>query len=123
MYAQLFSKIFFSILTTGIITMFLPEGTFAQSYDNNNVNPLQDLQKIDNSDPFTGSGGIDMFDIIHNSRLGNKQNMKEYMLEQRNSLNDAATQFRNKQKELIRQPQNTAGDTPASAPSIIKNNP
>nr|WP_293108811.1 hypothetical protein [Okeania sp. SIO2F4] len=127
MSAKLFTKIVFSTLTTGIISIFLPQHTFAQSYENNyennTVNPLQDLQTIDNPDPFTGSGGIDMFDIIHNSRLGDNRNMKEYMLEQRDSLNDAATQFRNKQKELIQQPQNTAGDTPASATGSIENNP
>ncbi len=123
MSAQLFTKIVFSTLTTGIITMFLPQPTLAQSYENNTVNPLQDLQTIDNPDPFTGSGGIDMFDIIHNSRLGDNRNMKEYMLEQRDSLNDAATQFRNKQKQLIEQPQNTAGDTPASTTGGIENNP
>ncbi|MGD1805277.1 hypothetical protein ACP6PL_07520 [Dapis sp. BLCC M126] len=125
MSAKLFTKILFSTLTTGIITIFLPQSTFAQFYENDTVNPLQDLQTIDNPDPFTGSGssGIDMFDIIHNSRLGNNRNMKEYMIEQRDSLNDAATQFRNKQKELIQQPQNTAGDTPASATGSIKNNP
>ena len=127
MSAKLFTKIVFSTLTTGIISIFLPQPTFAQSYENNyennTVNPLQDLQTIDNPDPFTGSGGIDMFDIIHNSRLGDNRNMKEYMLEQRDSLNDAATQFRNKQKELIQQPQNTAGDTPASATGSIENNP
>ncbi|MGD1701560.1 hypothetical protein [Dapis sp. BLCC M229] len=123
MSAKLFTKILFSTLTTGIITIFLPQQTFAQSYENNTVNPLQDLQTIDNPDPFTGSAGIDMFDIIHNSRLGDNRNMKEYMLEQRDSLNDAATQFRNKQKELIQQPQNTTGDTPASAKGSIENNP
>ena len=121
--AQLFTKILLSTLTTGIITVVLPQGTFAQSYNNNTVNPLKDLQTIDNSDPFTGSGGIDMFNIIHNSRLGNKQNMKEYMLEQRDSLNDAATQFRNKQKELIEQPQNTTGNTLTPSTSSMENNP
>ena len=123
MSAKLFTKIVFSTLTTGIITIFLPQPSFAQSYENNTVNPLQDLQTIDNPDPFTGSGGIDMFDIIHNSRLGDNRNMKEYMLEQRDSLNDAATQFRNKQKQLIQQPQNTTGDTPASATGSIENHP
>ena len=123
MSAQFFTKILFSTLTTGIIAIFLPEPTFAQSYENNTANPLQDLQTIDNPDPFTGSGGLDMFDIIHNSRLGNNRNMKEYMLEQRDSLNDAAAEFRNKQKQLIQQPQNTAGDTPASATGSIENNP
>ncbi|WP_293138242.1 hypothetical protein [Okeania sp. SIO3I5] len=123
MSVQFFTKILFSTLTTGIITIFLPQPSLAQSYENNTANPLQDLQTIDNPDPFTGSGGIDMFDIIHNSRLGDNRNMKEYMLEQRDSLNDAATQFRNKQKQLIQQPQNTAGDTPASATGSIENNP
>ncbi|MEM1170257.1 MAG: hypothetical protein AAGJ08_14555 [Cyanobacteria bacterium P01_H01_bin.35] len=126
MSTKLFTKILLSTLTTGTIAIFLPQPTLAQSYENNTVNPLQDLQTIDNPDPFTGSGGIDMFDIIHNSRLGDNRNMKEYMLEQRDSLNDAATQFRNKQKELIQQPQNTTGDTPASATGStgsIENNP
>ena len=123
MFAKLFTKILFSTLTTGIITIFLPQPTLAQSYESNTVNPLQDLQTVDNPDPFTGSGGIDMFDIIHNSRLGNNRNMKEYMIEQRDSLNDAATQFRNKQKQLIQQPQNNAGDTPASTTGSIENKP
>ncbi|MGD1717432.1 hypothetical protein [Dapis sp. BLCC M172] len=122
MSTKLFTKLLLGTLTTGTIAIFLPQPTLAQSYENNTVNPLQDLQTIDNPDPFTGSGGIDMFDIIHNSRLGDNRNMKEYMLEQRDSLNDAAIQFRNKQKELI-QPQNTAGDTPTSATGSIENNP
>ena len=121
MSSQFFTKIIFSILTTGTITILLPQQTFAQSYEDNTVNPLKDLQTIDNTDSFTGSGGIDMFDIIHNSRLGNNRNMKEYMLEQRDNLNDAATQFRNKQKELIQQQQNTVGDTPASATGNMEN--
>lgn len=120
MSSQFFTKVLFSILTTGIITILLPQQSFAQSYQGNTVNPLEDLQTIDNSDSFTGSGGIDMFDIIHNSRLGNNRNMKEYMLEQRDNLNDAATQFRNKQKELIQQ-QNTFGDTPAPTTGNIEN--
>ncbi|MCL2934168.1 MAG: hypothetical protein MGG11_18575 [Trichodesmium sp. MAG_R03] len=120
MSSQFFTKIIFSILTTGTITILLPQQTFAQSYEDNTVNPLKDLQTIDNTDSFTGSGGIDMFDIIHNSRLGNNRNMKEYMLEQRDNLNDAATQFRNKQKELIQQ-RNTFGDTPASATGNMEN--
>ena len=123
MSAQLLTKIVFSTLTTGIITIFLPQPTFAEPYESNTVNPLQDLQTVDNPDPFTGSGGIDMFDIIHNSRLGNNRNMKEYMIEQRDSLNDAATQFRNKQKQLIQQPKNTSSDTPASPAGSMENNP
>ena len=111
MSSQLFTKILFSILTTGIITILLPQQTFAEPYENKTVNPLEDLQTTDNSDSFTGSGGINMFDIIHNSRLGNNRNMKEYMREQRDSINDAATQFRNKQKDILHRRQNTVDDT------------
>ena len=123
MSTQLLTKIFFSTLTTGIITIFLPQASFAESYENNTVNPLKDLQTVDNPDPFSGSGGLNMFDIIHNSRLGNNRNMKEYMLEQRDSINDAATQFRNKQQQLIQPSQNAVGDTPASTVGESEINP
>lgn len=123
MSAKLLTKIIFSTLTTGIITIFLPQPTFAESYESNTANPLQDLQTVDNPDPFTGSGGLNMFDIIHNSRLGNNRDMKEYMLEQRDSLNDAAAQFRNKQQQLLQQPQNASGETPASTTGNSEVNP
>ncbi|NEN88800.1 MAG: hypothetical protein F6K48_07650 [Okeania sp. SIO3H1] len=123
MSAQLLTKIIFSTLTTGIITIFLPQPSFAEPYETNTVNPLKDLQTVDNPDPFSGSGGLNMFDIIHNSRLGNNRNMKEYMLEQRDSLNDAATQFRNKQQQLIQPSQNAVGDTPASTVGESEINP
>ena len=119
MSTKILTKIIFSTLTTGIITIFLPQPTFAQPYESNTVNPLQDLQTVDNPDPFTGSGGLDMFDIIHNSRLGNNRNMKEYMIEQRDSLDNAATQFRNKQKQLLQEPQNASG---SSSPSTAGSN-
>ncbi|MEB3343466.1 hypothetical protein [Okeania sp.] len=125
MFTKLSAKILFCTLTTGIITTFLPQSSFAQfyenSYDNNTINPLQDLQTIDNPDPFGDSGGLNMFDIIHNSRLGNNRDMKEYMLEQRDSLNDAAAEFRNKQKQLIQQPSNTPGDTSTPATGNTNN--
>ena len=123
MYTQILTKIIFSTLTTGIITMFLPQPTLADSYEANTVNPLQDLQTVDNPDPFTGSGGLNMFDIIHNSRLGNNRDMNEYMNEQRDSLNDAATQFRNKQQQLLQQPENAADDTPTSTTGNSEVNP
>ncbi|MGK7921982.1 MAG: hypothetical protein AB4080_18460 [Trichodesmium sp.] len=119
MSTKIFTKIIFSALTTGIITIFLPQPTFAKPYESNTVNPLQDLQTVDNPDPFTGSGGLDMFDIIHNSRLGNNRNMKEYMIEQRDSLDNAASQFRNKQKQLLQEPQNASG---SSSPSTAGSN-
>ena len=103
--------------------MFLPQPTLADSYEANTVNPLQDLQTVDNPDPFTGSGGLNMFDIIHNSRLGNNRDMNEYMNEQRDSLNDAATQFRNKQQQLLQQPENAADDTPTSTTGNSEVNP
>lgn len=123
MYTKFLTKIIFSTLSTGIMTIFLSLPTLADSYENNTVNPLQDLQTVDNPDPFTGSGGLNMFDIIHNSRLGNNRDMNEYMNEQRDSLNDAATQFRNKQQQLLQQPENAAGDTSSSTTGNSEVNP
>lgn len=119
MSTKFLTKIVLSTLTTGIMTICLPQTTRAESYETETVNPLEDLQTIDNPDPFTGSGGFNMFDIIHNSKLGNNRNMKEYMLEQRDSMNNAATDFRSKQQQLLQQPQN-ASDNPA--PTVGNNN-
>ena len=123
MSTKILTKIIFSTLTTGIITILMPQPTFAQPYESSTVNPLQDLQTVDNPDPFSGSGGLDMFDIIHNSRLGNNRNMKEYMIEQRDSLDNAATQFRNKQKQLLQEPQNASGSSSPSTAGGNKVNP
>ncbi len=85
-------------------TLFLPQATFAQASSLNNSQPLQDFQTNDNPDPFSGSSGTGVFDLIHRSRLGNGRSIEEFSTEQRQNLNDAATEFRNKQRLLLEKP-------------------
>ncbi|MEG4395404.1 hypothetical protein [Microcoleus sp. BROC3] len=82
--------------------MFSPQASFAQASGVNNAQPLQDFQTQDNTDPFSGrSSGSGIFDLIHRSRLGNGRSMEEFNTEQRQNLNDAAAEYRNKQRLLL----------------------
>ncbi|MEG5042022.1 MULTISPECIES: hypothetical protein [unclassified Microcoleus] len=82
--------------------LFSPQATFAQASGLNNAQPLQDFQTQDNTDPFSGrSSGSGIFDLIHRSNLGGGRSMEEFNSEQRQNLNDAAAEFRNKQRLLL----------------------
>jgi hypothetical protein len=82
--------------------LFSPQASFAQASGLNNAQPLQDFQTQDNADPFSGrSSGSGIFDLIHRSRLGGGRSMEEFTTEQRQNLNDAAAEFRNKQRLLL----------------------
>ncbi len=86
-------------------TLFLPQATFAQVSGLNNSQPLQDFQTNDNPDPFSSRlGGSGVLDLIHRSRLGNGRSIEEFSTEQRQNLNDAAAEFRNKQRLLLEKP-------------------
>ena len=100
------SKLIVRIAASAIATcaIFSPQATLAQASDlnNNNAQPLQDFQTKDNTDPFSGrSSGSGIFDLIHRSRLGNGRSMEEFNSEQRQNLNDAAAEFRNKQRQML----------------------
>ncbi len=82
--------------------LFSPQASFAQASGVNNAQPLQDFQTQDNTDPFSGrSSGRGIFDLIHRSRLGGGRSMEEFNTEQRQNLNDAAAEYRNKQRLLL----------------------
>ncbi|MEG4235858.1 hypothetical protein QUA40_28020 [Microcoleus sp. Pol11C3] len=99
--------------------LFSPQASFAQASGLNNAQPLQDFQTQDNTDPFSGrSSGSAIFDLIHRSQLGGGRSMEEFNTEQRQNLNDAAAEFRNKQR-LILQKQDPAVPSPAIAPTEI----
>jgi hypothetical protein len=101
-------------------TLFLPQATFAQSSSLNNSQPLQDLQTNDNPDPFSGrSSGTGLFDLIHRSRLGGGRSMDEFTSEQRQNLNDAAAEFRNKQRQILQKPAEAVTTPGAIAPTEI----
>jgi hypothetical protein len=99
--------------------LFSPQASFAQASGLNNAQPLQDFQTQDNTDPFSGrSSGSGIFDLIHRSRLGGGRSMEEFNTEQRQNLNDAAAEFRNKQR-LILQQQDQTVPSPAIEPAEI----
>lgn len=99
--------------------LFSPQASFAQASGLNNAQPLQDFQTQDNTDPFSGrSSGSGIFDLIHRSRLGGGRSMEEFNTEQRQNLNDAAAEFRNKQR-LMLQKQDQTVPSPAIAPAEI----
>ena len=99
--------------------LFSPQASFAQASGLNNAQPLQDFQTQDNTDPFSGrSSGSGIFDLIHRSKLGGGRSMEEFTTEQRQNLNDAAAEFRNKQR-LILQKQDQTVPSPAIAPAEI----
>ena len=92
--------------------LFSPQASFAQASGLNNAQPLQDFQTQDNTDPFSGrSSGSGIFDLIHRSQLGGGRSMEEFNNEQRQNLNDAAAEFRNKQRLLL---ENQAVPTPGA---------
>lgn len=99
----LLTRIFVSSLVGGIGVFLLPKPTLANPYNTQNINPLEDLQTVDNPDPFSNQGGLGMFDLLHRARLGINRDMGQFATEQRQSINDEAAQFRAKQQQLIQQ--------------------
>ncbi|MEG4507275.1 hypothetical protein QUA81_26295 [Microcoleus sp. F6_B4] len=101
--------------------LFSPQASFAQASGLNNAQPLQDFQTQDNTDPFSGrSSGSGIFDLIHRSNLGGGRSMEEFNSEQRQNLNDAAAEFRNKQRLLLEKqavpPEGAIAPTEITAP-------
>ncbi|MCC3420474.1 MAG: hypothetical protein JGK24_22135 [Microcoleus sp. PH2017_29_MFU_D_A] len=114
-------KLMVRIAASAIATSALlsPQATFAQAsgLNNNNPQPLQDFQTKDNTDPFSGrSTGGGIFDLIHRSRLGGGRSIEEFNTEQRQNLNDAAADFRNKQRQML---EKQAAPAPGAAPTEI----
>ena len=103
---KLFTGIVVSSLVGGIGLFWLPKPTLANPYNEENINPLEDLQTVDNPDPFTNGGGLGVFDLLHRSRLGINQDMRQFTTEQRQSINNEAAQFRARQQQLIQQQTN-----------------
>jgi hypothetical protein len=100
--------------------LLLPQTTFAQANGLTNSQTQQNFQTNDNPDPFSGrSSGTGIFDLIHRSRLGNGRSIDEFTSEQRQNLNDAAAEFRNKQRQLLQKPGEAVPTPGAIAPTEI----
>ena len=75
-------------------------------------NALEDLEQ-QNRNPFSsrddGNAMNGIMDLMHRAQMGNIRSVNEYSAEQDRSLNDAASQFRQKQLQMLRnQNQNSA---------------
>lgn len=113
-------KLMVRIAASAIATcaIFSPQATFAQASGlTTSPQPLQDFQTRDNTDPFSGrSSGGGIFDLIHRSRLGGGRSIEEFNTEQRQNLNDAAAEFRNKQRQML---EKQAAPAPGATPTEI----
>jgi hypothetical protein len=69
--------------------------------------PLEEFTRPQEAgrDPFTGNNGSGMFDLIHRANLGGLKDNAQFQQEQRQNLNNAASDFRSRQLELLRSPQ------------------
>lgn len=81
--------------------LVLPEATLAQTLLND---PGQEFQK--DGDPINGGTGqsFSVFDLIHRSNLGLNRSMEDITNEQRENLDEAATQFRTRQRQRLQVP-------------------
>ncbi|VXD15902.1 hypothetical protein [Planktothrix paucivesiculata] len=106
-------------VTAVIGVLGLTSASFAQS---TSVNPLQEFQRSDNPDPLSGeNSGKTMLDIIHNSRLGGFNIDYEAVgNQQRQNIQDAAAQFREKQRLLLQPPEITEPATDSTNPIEVQ---
>jgi hypothetical protein len=108
-----------NVVAAGIVILGLTSASLAQS---TSATPLQQFQSSDNPDPLSGeNSGKTMLDIIHNSRLGGFNIDYEAVgNKQRQNIQDAATQFREKQRLLLQQPEVTEVSTDPTNPVEVK---
>ncbi len=102
-----------TLVAVGIGILGLTSASLAQS---TSASPLQEFQRSDNPDPLSGeNSGKTMLDIIHNSRLGRfNVDYEAVGNQQRQNIQDAATQFREKQRLLLQDPQPVTSTEPST---------
>jgi hypothetical protein len=102
-----------TVVAVAIGILGLTSPTLAQS---TSASPLQEFQRSDNPDPLSGeNSGKTMLDIIHNSRLGRfNVDYEAVGNQQRQNIQDAATQFREKQRLLLQDPQPVTSTEPST---------
>ncbi len=95
-------------------SLLVPQLSWAQTTPTTTTNnALEDLEQ-QNRNPFSshsddGNAMNGIMDLMHRAQMGNIRSVNEYSAEQDRSLNDAASQFRQKQLQMLRnQNQNSA---------------
>lgn len=118
------------VCTAGIsFSLLVPQLSWAQTTTTtttttNSNNALDDLNSQQNTNPFssrsdTGDAMSGIMDLMHRAQMGSIRSGSEYSAEQDRSINDAATQFRQKQLQMLRN-QNQNQTNPAQAPQVAK---
>lgn len=105
-------------VVVSVMSLLLHQPNWAQTTD---VNPLQDLNSEENSDPFSGNNGgnsFGIFDLIHRAKLGNGPNLDDYNSDQNQKLNTAAAEFRKKQQERFQVQQQATPTNPVATPQV-----
>ena len=100
------------------VSLLLPQPSWAQT---TSVNPLEDLNSEQSSDPFSRTNeanSFGSFDLIHRANLGSGPNIEEYSSQQDESLNTAAAEFRKKQQERLRVQQQATPTNPVTTPQV-----
>ena len=105
-------------------SLLVPQLSWAQTTPTTTTNnALEDLEQ-QNRNPFSshsddGNAMNGIMDLMHRAQMGNIRSVNEYSAEQDRSLNDAATQFRQKQLQMLRN-QNQNSANPANSANTPK---
>jgi hypothetical protein len=105
-----------SVLASGLLTLAVP---LAQAQTYNTAEPLRDFRTQDGGSDLlngNGSGQSGFMNFLQNAIQGtSRRDPNEVASEQQENLNDATSQFRAKQAELLRKQQ---AAPPATAPDL-----
>lgn len=95
-----------SLGTLGAIAMtalMLPESAAAE--ETNRASDLLEPQIQLQKNPFESTSGdgqqMNVLDLIHRAQFGTTRSMQEFNLQQQQSINDAAADFRSRQLEML----------------------
>jgi hypothetical protein len=105
-----------TVVGIGVVSLLLPQLSWAQA---TRANPLEDFETQENrNDPFSSGKEQDSFggvyDLIHRAQMGNMRSWEDFSAEQNENLNDAAAQFRARQRQRIQGQQQTSPANPVT---------
>ena len=104
------------VSTVAIASMMLPQAASAQTAPGN-IQSFPDASRQNERDSYGGNldgGDFNIFQMIHQSQLGGMRDMGEYSQEQNRNLNNAAEEFKRRQRALMGNPEPQLLETPAT---------
>jgi len=108
-----------STVAIAIASIILPQAASAQTAPGlpGSVQTLPDSSRQNERDTFggnLGNGDFNVFSLIHQAQLGSIRDLNEYSKEQNQNINNAAEEFKRRQRQLISNPQQQLPDNPAT---------